>query len=80
MTVSRFGLPVLARLHTLFGLSEQVGFAGQAVVALLSDTGLTRSMARLAFRLLLKVARWAFVHTGAICTDTHTHIAEAPDL
>lgn len=67
-------LPVLAGLHTLFGFSEQVGLAGETLVALLSDTGLTGSVAGFTFlpRLLLIVPCWAFIHTGAICTNTHT--------
>lgn len=67
-------LPVLAGLHAFFALSKQVGFTCEALVVVLSNTGLTRSVAGFAFlpRLLLVVACWALIHTGAICTNKHT--------
>lgn len=68
-------LPVLAGLHTFFALSKETGFARETLVAVLSNTGLTGSMAGFTDlpRLLLIVSCWAFIHTGAICTNEHTH-------
>lgn len=65
---------MLAGLHALFALTEQVGFACEALVAVLSDAGLTGRVAWLAFlpRLVLVGARGAFCHAGAICTNRHT--------
>lgn len=62
-------LPVLAGLHALFALSKQMGLAGEALVAALSDTRLTGVVARSAFllRLILVIARRAFRYAGAIC-------------
>lgn len=70
MEAEQVKVPELAGLHTLFGLSEQVGFAGEALEAVLSNTGLTGSVAGFTLLpgLLLEVACWALVHTGAICT------------
>lgn len=73
MEAEQVNVPGLAGLHALFGLSEQVGFAGEALEAILSNAGLTGSVAGFTLLpgLLLEVARWALIHTGAICTKQH---------
>lgn len=60
-----------AGLHTLFALSKQVRFAGEALMAALSSAGLTGRVARLTLllRLFLIEARGAFCYTGAVCMN-----------
>lgn len=60
----------MAGLHTFFALSEEVGFAGETLVAVFAHAGQARRVARLTLLpcLVLIVARWAVIHAGAICT------------
>lgn len=48
-------------------------FASEALVAVLSDAGVTGRVARLTSlpRLVHMVAWWAFINTGAVCTNKH---------